>query len=56
LGASYYLLETWGNRGDQFRFHCKVANSAESFEATDRDPLVAMQKVLERVEASRGGR
>ncbi len=59
LGASYYLLETWGERGEQFRFHCKMApagkpDSARDFEATNRDAIAAMQKVLEQVEAWRG--
>jgi len=61
LGATYYLLETWGDNGEQFRFHCKMPvagnpNYTRPFEATHRDPLAAMQKVLEQVEAWRGGR
>jgi hypothetical protein len=60
LGATYYLLETWGDRGDQFRFHCKMPvagnpNYTRPFEATHRDPIAAMQKVLEQIEAWRGG-
>jgi hypothetical protein len=61
LGASYYLLETWGSQGQLFRFYCKVAvggspNYARYFEATDADPLRAMSAVLEQVEGWRAGR
>ena len=60
-GATYYLLETWGNEGEQYRFHCRMAignnaNYTRHFEATDRDALKAMSQVLERVEAWRAGR
>ncbi len=60
-GATYYLLETWGNEGELYRFHCKMAvgnnpSYTRHFEATDRDSLRAMSQVLERVEAWRNGR
>ncbi len=60
-GATYYLLETWGNEGDLYRFHCKMAignnpNYTRHFEATDHDALKAMAAVLEKVEAWRAGR
>jgi hypothetical protein len=60
-GAVYYLLETWGNEGELYRFHCRMAiannpNYTRHFEATDRDALKAMAQVLSRVEAWRGGR
>jgi len=60
-GAVYYLLETWGNEGELFRFHCRMAmannpNYTRHFEATDRDALKAMSQVLSRVEAWRAGR
>ena len=60
-GATYYLLETWGNDGELYRFHCKMAignnpNYTRHFEATDRDALKAMAQVLERVEAWRSER
>jgi hypothetical protein len=60
LGANYYLLEAWGVEGGLFRFHCKmgVAGNAETnrqFEATDPDPLRAMERVLAQVEAWHGG-
>jgi hypothetical protein len=60
-GATYYLLETWGNDGELYRFHCKMAignnpNYTRHFEATDRDALKAMAQVLEKVEGWREGR
>ncbi len=59
-GASYYLLETWGNDGELYRFHCKmsVANhpgATRHFEATSRVALQAMTQVLEQVEAWQAG-
>lgn len=58
LGATYYLLETFG---DGYRFYCEVslAGNADSghnrvFQATDPDPLQAMKKVLDEVEGFRG--
>jgi hypothetical protein len=56
LGATYYLLEAWGNDGGLFRFHCKMAIAGNAqlnrhFEATDPDPLRAMERVLTQVEA-----
>ena len=58
LGATYYRLETWGERDELYRFHCRVALAGSSsfsrhFEVTDADPLRAMTRVLEEVEASR---
>lgn len=58
LGATYYLLETWGNAGQMYRFHCKVSVAAnpsqiQHFDATDSDPLRAMRKVQEQVEQYR---
>lgn len=60
LGAEYYLLENWGNQGECYRFHCRiaVANSAnftKHFEATDSQPLGAMARVLADVESWRRG-
>ncbi len=59
-GASYYLLETWGNAGELYRFHCRmpVANGgaySRYFEATDSNALQAMSDVLVQVEAWRRG-
>jgi hypothetical protein len=61
FGATYYLLETWGNEGDLYRFHCRMAvgnnpSYTRHFEATDRDALKAMAQVLEHVEAWRAGK
>lgn len=61
LGATYYLLETWGRGGELYRFHCKMAiggnpDYTRHFEATDRDAAKAMQDVLAQIEAWRAGR
>jgi hypothetical protein len=60
LGATYYLLETLGSSGDNYRFFCKVAlgqgqnsNEALAFFATNADPLAAMEDVVRQVEAWR---
>ena len=60
LGANYYLLENWGEQGECYRFHCRVAvgnsaNFTKHFEATDNQPLGAMTKVLADVESWRSG-
>jgi hypothetical protein len=61
LGATYYLLETWGDRGQLYRFYCKMAvggnpDYSRYFEATDADALAAMDKVLREVEDWRAAR
>jgi hypothetical protein len=61
FGATYYLLETWGSDSEYYRFHCKMAiannpTHTRQFEATDTDPLRAMGRVVEQVEAWRAGR
>jgi len=61
LGATYTLLESWGSKGDLYRFYCKLAiggnvNYTRYFEATDPDSFSAMAKVLQQVEAWRAGR
>jgi hypothetical protein len=61
LGATYYLLETWGSGGEYFRFHCRMAvggsqDCSQQFEATESDALQAMTQVLEKVESWRGSR
>ncbi len=63
LGATYYLLETWGPSGDRYRFFCRMAIAGNSdygrnriFQSTDSDPLRAMQSVLEQAEQWRSGR
>jgi hypothetical protein len=62
LGATYYLLETWGSSGDRYRFFCKMSlagnadyNRNRIFQATAADPLRAMQDVLGQVEQWRAG-
>jgi hypothetical protein len=60
LGATYYLLETWGTTNQQYRFHCKVPvpgnpQNTQQFDATDDDPIRAMRRVLEQVEQYRSG-
>jgi hypothetical protein len=58
LGATYYLLESWGNDQQLYRFYCKVAVAgnaayAHCFEAIHADPLQAMLQVLRQVESWR---
>jgi hypothetical protein len=60
LGATYYLLETFG---DGYRFYCRVAltgkiDSGQNrfFQAMSPDPLEAMKSVLDQVERWRSGR
>jgi hypothetical protein len=62
LGATYYLLETWGSSGDRYRFFCKMSLAGDAdynrnriFQATAADPLRAMQDVLAQVEQWRAG-
>ena len=60
LGATYYLLESWGGQRQLYRFYCRMAiggnsNYTRYFEATDPDALGAMGKVLAEVEAWRQG-
>jgi hypothetical protein len=55
LGATYYLLESWGAEGEYFRFHCRMAVGGNEkytrhFEATEADALEAMARVLSEVE------
>jgi len=55
-GATYYALETGGPQGELYRFQCKMADAtagqqALNFEATDRDALHAMARVMDEVEA-----
>lgn len=60
LGATYYVLETWGDRGQYYHFHARMAlgpgeDAVRHFDATDADPLAAMARVLGEVERWRGG-
>jgi hypothetical protein len=61
FGATYYVLELLANGGDRYRFFCQfpLANNpgrTRNFEATDTDPLRAMSRVVDQVEAWRTGR
>lgn len=61
LGATYYLLETWGTHGQYYRFQARMAVGGQAdcvrhFEATRTDPQQAMDAVLEQVESWRAGR
>lgn len=61
LGATYYLLESWGTDGSTYRFHCKMALAGSdrycrNFEATAAEPIAAMESVLRQVEQWRAGR
>ena len=61
LGATYYLLESWGGQQQLYRFYCKMAvggnpNYTRYFEAIESDPLRAMSQVLGQVESWRAGR
>src|SRR5205085_5218332 len=54
-GAVHYHLETWGQRGELYRFQCQMPASAAgatspSFESVDSNALEAMQRVLDQVE------
>lgn len=58
LGASYYLLESWGSQRQLYRFSCKMAVGGNTdftryFESADADPLQAMLQVLRQVETWR---
>ena len=55
LGATYYQLQKWGNRGDLFRFSCYVTpleNCAyeKYFQAIDTDAVAAMRSVIAEIE------
>ncbi|MFV2068408.1 MAG: hypothetical protein ACC645_15670 [Pirellulales bacterium] len=55
LGATYYLLEKWGDTGAYYRFHCRMAladnpEQFRYFEATDGVPERAMADVVQQVE------
>lgn len=61
LGATYYILEKWGNRERLYRFECRMAIASDAnytrfFEATSERPLGAMDSVLRQVEAWRADR
>jgi hypothetical protein len=58
-GATYYLLESWGNQQQYYRFSCKVAVGGNAdythyFEAACDNPRQAMIQVLQQIESWRG--
>ena len=60
LGATYYLLETWGNQRQFYRFYCQMAVGGNAsytryFEAINANPMEAMADVLRQVEEWRLG-
>jgi hypothetical protein len=55
LGATHYVLETWGPQNEQYRFACRMAVGGNvgvnrHFEAVEDDPWRAMESVLRQVE------
>lgn len=60
-GALYYRLESWGNDPGLYRFYCRMpiagnVNVTQNFEATDKDALQAMSRVVAQVDQWRTGR
>jgi len=61
LGATYYKIEKWGNRGEFFRVSCFVALSenhshTKYFQAIGTDAITVMQTVIADIERWRGMR
>jgi hypothetical protein len=55
LGATHYMLETWGPDNNSYRFVCKMSIGGNAgvnryFQATDEDPWRAMNTVLHQIE------
>jgi hypothetical protein len=55
LGATYYVLEPYGERMESFRCFCKVAiggnpHFTRNFQQIDADPIRAMSTVLQQIE------
>ncbi len=55
LGATYFLLETWGEPSGGFRFYCKMPiggnpQVTQPFQCIDGDAMTAMTQVLKEVE------
>ncbi len=60
LGATHYMLESWGPENNRYRFVCEVAVAGGAgmnryFQKTDEDPWRAMEAVLHEVEDFRAG-
>jgi negative regulator of sigma E activity len=56
LGATYYRLEKWGNRGELFRFSCFVTplephSYEKHFQAIGADAVTVMRSVITDIEA-----
>jgi len=56
LGATYYRLEKWGNRGELFRFSCFVTPSdtnayEKHFQSIGADAVTVMRSVIADIEA-----
>jgi hypothetical protein len=61
MGATHYVLETWGPQGDMYRFQCRMSAGhhpgySRQFEAIDSDALRVMQTVLDEIDAWKAGR
>jgi hypothetical protein len=55
LGATYYKLQKWGNRGELFHFSCTVSPSEfyayeKYFQAIGTDEIAVMQEVIADIE------
>jgi hypothetical protein len=55
LGAKYYRLEKWGNRGELFRFSCFVSppepyHYEKYFQIIGSDELRVMESIIEKIE------
>ncbi len=60
LGATYYILETFGDETREFRFYCRMSvggnpHVSKPFWCTDGNALKAMTGVLKQVEEWRSG-
>jgi hypothetical protein len=60
LGATYFVLDTYGDEIREFRFYCKMSiggnpRVTRPFWCSDSDPLKAMSQVLKQVEDWRSG-
>ena len=56
LGATYYRLEKWGNRGELFRFSCYVTplgggSYEKHFQSIGADAVAVMRSVIADIEA-----
>ena len=61
LGATFYELKKWGNRGELFRFSCLVAPSEshvykKHFQAIAADEMTAIQTVIAEIEQWKNAR